>query len=171
MSREGVQRDLLPNRGNHGANQIWFCQNGSHSIHCLRRISLIKPSDLVPELQGRLPIRVELNALKPSDFCSILTEPDHSLVTQYEALLKTDGITIEFVESGIEALAEIASLVNEKTENIGARRLHTLVERVLEDLLFQTGQSGPETVTIDRSYVESRLSELSQDEDLSQYIL
>ena len=131
---------------------------------------LSKPSDLVPELQGRLPIRVELDALKPSDFARILTEPDHSLVTQYQALLKTDGIAIEFAESGIEALAEIA-VVNEKTENIGARRLHTLVERVLEDLLFQTGQTGPETVTIDRSYVESRLSELSQDEDLSQYIL
>jgi ATP-dependent HslUV protease ATP-binding subunit HslU len=93
------------------------------------------------------------------------------LVTQYKALLETDGIPIEFTDSGVEAIAEIAARVNEKTENIGARRLHTLVERVLEDLLFQTGQTAPETVTIDRAFVESRLTELSQDEDLSQYIL
>ncbi len=172
VSREGVQRDLLPliegttvqtKFGSVKTDHILFIASGA--------FHLSKPSDLVPELQGRLPIRVELDALNPSDFARILTEPDHSLVTQYQALLKTDGITIEFAESGIGALAEIAAVVNEKTENIGARRLHTLVERVLEDLLFQTGQSGPETVTIDRSYVESRLSELSQDEDLSQYIL
>ena len=172
VSREGVQRDLLPliegttvqtKFGSVKTDHILFIASGA--------FHLSKPSDLVPELQGRLPIRVELNALKPFDFARILTEPDHSLVTQYEALLKTDGITIEFVESGIEALAEIATLVNEKTENIGARRLHTLVERVLEDLLFQTGQTGAETVTIDRTYVESRLSEVSQDQDLSQYIL
>ena len=172
VSREGVQRDLLPliegttvqtKFGSVKTDHILFIASGA--------FHLSKPSDLVPELQGRLPIRVELDALKPSDFARILTEPDHSLVTQYQALLRTDGIAIEFAESGIEALAEFAAVVNEKTENIGARRLHTLVERVLEDLLFQTGQSGPETVTIDRSYVESRLSELSQDEDLSQYIL
>ena len=172
VSREGVQRDLLPliegttvqtKFGSVKTDHILFIASGA--------FHLSKPSDLVPELQGRLPIRVELDALNPSDFARILKEPDHSLVTQYQALLKTDGITIEFAGSGIGALAEIAAVVNEKTENIGARRLHTLVERVLEDLLFQTGQSGPETVTIDRSYVESRLSELSQDEDLSQYIL
>ena len=172
VSREGVQRDLLPliegstvqtKFGSVKTDHILFIASGA--------FHLSKPSDLVPELQGRLPIRVELDALKPSDFARILTEPDHSLVTQYQALLRTDGIAIEFAESGIEALAEIAAVVNEKTENIGARRLHTLVERVLEDLLFQTGQTGPETVTIDRSYVESRLSEVSRDEDLSQYIL
>jgi ATP-dependent protease HslVU (ClpYQ), ATPase subunit len=132
---------------------------------------LAKPSDLVPELQGRLPIRVELNALKPADFARILTEPDHSLVTQYKALLATDGITVDFTADGIEALAEIAARVNDKTENIGARRLHTLMERVLEDLLFETGQALLDDIVIDRDYVESRLSELSQDEDLSQYIL
>ncbi len=172
VSREGVQRDLLPliegttvqtKFGSVKTDHILFIASGA--------FHLSKPSDLVPELQGRLPIRVELDALKPSDFARILTEPDHSLVTQYHALLQTDGIVIEFAKSGIEALAEIAAVVNEKTENIGARRLHTLVEKVLEDLLFQTGQTGPETVTIDRKYVESRLSELSQDEDLSQYIL
>ena len=132
---------------------------------------LSKPSDLVPELQGRLPIRVELDALTPFDFKRILTEPEHSLVTQYQALLRTDGIDIEFDDSGIESIAEIAASVNEKTENIGARRLHTLVERVLEDLLFQTDRKSKQPVMIDRKYVESRLSELSQDEDLSKYIL
>jgi len=172
VSREGVQRDLLPliegttvqtKFGSVKTDHILFIASGA--------FHLSKPSDLVPELQGRRPIRVELDALKPSDFARILTEPDHSLVTQYQALLETDGISIEFAENGIEAIAEIAASVNEKTENIGARRLHTLVERVLEDLLFQTGQTASEPVTIDRNYVESRLSELSQDEDLSQYIL
>lgn len=172
VSREGVQRDLLPliegttvqtKFGTVKTDHILFIASGA--------FHLAKPSDLVPELQGRLPIRVELDALNPSDFARILTEPDHSLVTQYKALLETDGIPIEFTDSGVEAIAEIAARVNEKTENIGARRLHTLVERVLEDLLFQTGQTAPETVTIDREFVESRLTELSQDEDLSQYIL
>ena len=172
VSREGVQRDLLPliegttvqtKFGSVKTDHILFIASGA--------FHLSKPSDLVPELQGRLPIRVELDALKPEDFARILTEPDHSLVTQYQALLQTDGITIEFADSSIEAIAEIAARVNETTENIGARRLHTLVERVLEDLLFQTGQIATEPVTIDRKYVESRLTELSQDEDLSQYIL
>lgn len=172
VSREGVQRDLLPliegttvqtKFGSVKTDHILFIASGA--------FHLSKPSDLVPELQGRLPIRVELDALKPDDFARILTEPDHSLVTQYKALLQTDGITIEFADSSIDAIAEIAARVNEKTENIGARRLHTLVERVLEDLLFQTGQIATEPVTIDRNYVESRLTELSQDEDLSQFIL
>ena len=172
VSREGVQRDLLPliegttvqtKFGSVKTDHILFIASGA--------FHLSKPSDLVPELQGRLPIRVELDALKPDDFARILTEPDHSLVTQYKALLQTDGITIEFADSSIDAIAEIAARVNEKTENIGARRLHTLVERVLEDLLFQTGQIATEPVTIDRTYVESRLTELSQDEDLSQFIL
>ena len=172
VSREGVQRDLLPliegttvqtKFGSVKTDHILFIASGA--------FHLSKPSDLVPELQGRLPIRVELDALKPDDFARILTEPDHSLVTQYQALLQTDGIAIEFADSSIDAIAEIAARVNEKTENIGARRLHTLVERVLEDLLFQTGQTDTEPVTIDRKYVESRLIELSQDEDLSQFIL
>jgi len=172
VSREGVQRDLLPliegttvqtKFGSVKTDHILFIASGA--------FHLAKPSDLVPELQGRLPIRVELNALKPADFARILTEPDHSLVTQYKALLAIDGITVDFTADGIEALAEIAARVNEKTENIGARRLHTLMERVLEDLLFETGQALPDDIVIDRDYVESRLSELSQDEDLSQYIL
>ncbi len=172
VSREGVQRDLLPliegttvqtKFGSVKTDHILFIASGA--------FHLAKPSDLVPELQGRLPIRVELNALKPADFARILTEPDHSLVTQYKALLATDGITVDFTADGIEALAEIAARVNDKTENIGARRLHTLMERVLEDLLFETGQALLDDIVIDRDYVESRLSELSQDEDLSQYIL
>ena len=172
VSREGVQRDLLPliegttvqtKFGSVKTDHILFIASGA--------FHLSKPSDLAPELQGRLPIRVELDALKPADFARILTEPDHSLVTQYKAILETDGIIIEFTDSSIDAIAEIAALVNEKTENIGARRLHTLVERVLEDLLFQTGQIATKPVTIDRTYVESRLTELSQDEDLSKFIL
>jgi ATP-dependent HslUV protease ATP-binding subunit HslU len=172
VSREGVQRDLLPliegttvqtKFGAVKTDHILFIASGA--------FHLAKPSDLVPELQGRLPIRVELNALTPGDFARILTEPDHSLVRQYQALLATDGMDVEFVSTGIEALAEIAAEVNEKTENIGARRLHTLMERVLEDLLFETGQESAAQVTIDRDYVEARLSELSRDEDLSQYIL
>lgn len=172
VSREGVQRDLLPliegttvqtKFGSVKTDHVLFIASGA--------FHLSKPSDLVPELQGRLPIRVELDALTPFDFKRILTEPDHSLVTQYQALLRTDGINIEFDDSGIESIAEIAASVNEKTENIGARRLHTLVERVLEDLLFQTDQKSKQPVMIDRKYVESRLSELSQDEDLSKYIL
>ena len=172
VSREGVQRDLLPliegttvqtKFGSVKTDHILFIASGA--------FHLSKPSDLVPELQGRLPIRVELDALKPADFARILTEPDHSLVTQYKAILETDGIIIEFTDSSIDAIAEIAAFVNEKTENIGARRLHTLVERVLEDLLFQTGQIATKPVTIDRTYVESRLTELSQDEDLSKFIL
>lgn len=172
VSREGVQRDLLPliegttvqtKFGAVKTDHILFIASGA--------FHLAKPSDLVPELQGRLPIRVELNALTPGDFARILTEPDHSLVRQYQALLATDGIDVEFVATGIEALAEIAAEVNEKTENIGARRLHTLMERVLEDLLFETGQEAASQVIIDRDYVEARLSELSRDEDLSQYIL
>lgn len=172
VSREGVQRDLLPliegttvqtKFGAVKTDHILFIASGA--------FHLSKPSDLVPELQGRLPIRVELNALTPADFARILTEPDHSLVAQYKALLATDGIHVDFVSTGIEALAEIAAEVNEKTENIGARRLHTLMERVLEDLLFETGQAQSAEVCIDRAYVEARLSELSRDEDLSQYIL
>lgn len=172
VSREGVQRDLLPliegttvqtKFGAVKTDHILFIASGA--------FHLAKPSDLVPELQGRLPIRVELNALRPEDFARILTEPDHSLVAQYRALLATDGIDVTFDPSGIEALADTAAQVNETTENIGARRLHTLMERVLEDLLFETGEPKGTTVTIDRAYVEARLSQVSQDEDLSRYIL
>ncbi|YCH21543.1 HslU--HslV peptidase ATPase subunit [Pseudomonas sp. D1-3] len=176
VSREGVQRDLLPliegctvntKLGMVKTDHILFIASGA--------FHLSKPSDLVPELQGRLPIRVELKALSPEDFERILSEPHASLTEQYVALLQTEGLSVEFVEDGIKRIAEIAWQVNEKTENIGARRLHTLLERLLEEVSFSAGdlagQQGGETIRIDAAYVNSHLGELAQDEDLSRYIL
>ncbi len=176
VSREGVQRDLLPliegwtvktQLGMVRTDHILFIASGA--------FHLAKPSDLVPELQGRLPIRVELKALSPEDFKRILTEPHASLTEQYRELLKTEGLDIEFCEDGIERLAQIAWQVNEKTENIGARRLHTLLERLLEEVSFSAadlaGRQQGEPVRIDAAYVNAHLGELAQDEDLSRYIL
>ncbi len=172
VSREGVQRDLLPlvegctvntRYGSINTDHILFIASGAFHVS--------KPSDLVPELQGRLPIRVELQALKVDDFKRILTEPNASLTTQYEALLGTEGITIQFDEDAITRIAEIAFAVNEATENIGARRLHTLLERLLEDISFQAPDLGEKTLTIDATYVDEHLKELSENEDLSRYIL
>jgi len=176
VSREGVQRDLLPliegctvntKLGMVKTDHILFIASGA--------FHLSKPSDLVPELQGRLPIRVELKALTPDDFKRILSEPHASLTEQYTALLATEGLQIEFLESGIQRVAEIAWQVNEKTENIGARRLHTLLERLLEEVSFSAGdmagQQNGEKLTIDADYVNGHLGELAQDEDLSRYIL
>ena len=176
VSREGVQRDLLPliegstvntKLGMVKTDHILFIASGA--------FHLAKPSDLVPELQGRLPIRVELKALTPNDFERILTEPHASLTEQYRELLKTEGLDIQFVESGIKRLAEIAFQVNEKTENIGARRLHTLLERLLEEVSFSAGDLAAEhsgqPIVIDVDYVNGHLGELAQDEDLSRYIL
>jgi ATP-dependent HslUV protease ATP-binding subunit HslU len=174
VSREGVQRDLLPliegctvstKYGMIKTDHILFIASGA--------FHLSKPSDLIPELQGRLPIRVELQALSPGDFERILREPDASLTEQYEALLATEGLQLEFTESGIRRIAEIAWRVNESTENIGARRLHTVMERLLEDASFNATDSSLQeaTLTIDDSYVDSQLAELSQDEDLSRFIL
>lgn len=176
VSREGVQRDLLPliegctvntKLGMVKTDHILFIASGA--------FHLSKPSDLVPELQGRLPIRVELKALSPEDFERILSEPHASLTEQYVALLQTEGLGVEFVEDGIKRIAEIAWQVNEKTENIGARRLHTLLERLLEEVSFSAGdlagQQGGEVIRIDADYVNSHLGELAQDEDLSRYIL
>ncbi|CAH0151559.1 ATP-dependent protease ATPase subunit HslU [Pseudomonas sp. Bi70] len=176
VSREGVQRDLLPliegctvntKLGMVKTDHILFIASGA--------FHLSKPSDLVPELQGRLPIRVELKALSPQDFERILSEPHASLTEQYVALLQTEGLGVEFVEDGIKRIAEIAWQVNEKTENIGARRLHTLLERLLEEVSFSAGdlagQQNGETIRIDAAYVNSHLGELAQDEDLSRYIL
>ena len=176
VSREGVQRDLLPliegctvntKLGMVKTDHILFIASGA--------FHLAKPSDLVPELQGRLPIRVELKALSPQDFERILSEPHAALTEQYCALLKTEGLNIEFAQDGIRRIAEIAWQVNEKTENIGARRLHTLLERLLEEVSFSAGdlaakQDGA-TIRIDASYVNQHLGELAQDEDLSRYIL
>lgn len=176
VSREGVQRDLLPliegctvntKLGMVKTDHILFIASGA--------FHLSKPSDLVPELQGRLPIRVELKALSPQDFERILTEPHASLTEQYCALLKTEGLGIEFTADGIKRIAEIAWQVNEKTENIGARRLHTLLERLLEEASFSAGDLAADhsgrPIVIDAAYVNQHLGELAQDEDLSRYIL
>ncbi|KDD69870.1 ATP-dependent HslUV protease ATP-binding subunit HslU [Pseudomonas sp. BT76 TE3572] len=176
VSREGVQRDLLPliegctvntKLGMVKTDHILFIASGA--------FHLSKPSDLVPELQGRLPIRVELKALTPEDFERILSEPHASLTEQYCALLKTEGLVIEFQPDGIKRIAEIAWQVNEKTENIGARRLHTLLERLLEEVSFSAGDLASahddKAILIDADYVNSHLGELAQNEDLSRYIL
>ncbi|GGK64376.1 ATP-dependent protease ATPase subunit HslU [Amphritea balenae] len=172
VSREGVQRDLLPliegstvttKYGMIKTDHILFIASGA--------FHLAKPSDLIPELQGRLPIRVELNALTPDDFRRILTEPSASLTEQYRALLATEGVTVEFIQEGIDRIAELAFQVNEKTENIGARRLHTMMERLLEEISFTASDKEGQSISVDRAYVDQYLAELSQDEDLSHYIL
>jgi len=171
VSREGVQRDLLPliegctvstKYGMIKTDHILFIASGA--------FHLAKPSDLIPELQGRLPIRVELSALKVEDFVRILTEPSASLTTQYIALLATEGLSVSFSEDGIKRIAEMAWQVNESTENIGARRLHTVMERLLEEISFSADSEGGEQ-QVDAAYVEAQLGELAEDEDLSRYIL
>jgi ATP-dependent HslUV protease ATP-binding subunit HslU len=132
---------------------------------------LAKPSDLIPELQGRLPIRVELDALRADDFVRILTEPDHSLTVQYQALLATEGVKLRFAEDGIRRLAEIADQVNERAENIGARRLHTVLERLLDTVSYEAADREGAEIVIDSVYVDRALGELAADEDLSRYIL
>jgi ATP-dependent HslUV protease ATP-binding subunit HslU len=172
VSREGVQRDLLPlvegctvstRHGMVKTDHILFIASGA--------FHLTKPSDLIPELQGRLPIRVELSALSVEDFVRILTEPHASLTEQYIELLKTEGVNLRFTEGGIKRIAEIAWMVNERTENIGARRLHTVLERLLEEISFTASDRGGDPITIDAKYVDKQLNELAKDEDLSQYIL
>jgi ATP-dependent HslUV protease ATP-binding subunit HslU len=172
VSRAGVQRDLLPlvegstvqtKYGMIKTDHILFIASGA--------FHLSKPSDLIPELQGRLPIRVELDALTSQDFVRILTEPDASLTEQYTALLTTEGVELTFSDDGIERLAELAWQVNEKTENIGARRLHTLMEKLLEDISYNAGSELSFKVTVDKAYVDQQLGDLAQDEDLSRYIL
>lgn len=171
VSREGVQRDLLPliegstvstKHGMVKTDHILFIASGA--------FHLAKPSDLIPELQGRLPIRVELSALTPRDFERILIEPKASLTKQYQALLKTEGLDIEFSEDGVKRIAEIAYEVNENTENIGARRLHTILERLLEQLSFDATERS-EPVCIDAAYVDKQLGSIVKDQDLSQFIL
>ncbi len=172
ISREGVQRDLLPliegstvstKHGMIKTDHILFIASGA--------FHLSKPSDLIPELQGRLPIRVELEALTPEDFEKILTEPAASLTEQYQALLATEGLTVEFNTDGIKRIAETAWQVNEKTENIGARRLHTLLERLLENASFDACDLDGQSLSIDSSYVDQALEVLAADEDLSRFIL
>jgi ATP-dependent HslUV protease ATP-binding subunit HslU len=172
VSREGVQRDLLPlvegctvstRYGMVKTDHILFIASGA--------FHLSKPSDLIPELQGRLPIRVELNALNADDFVSILTEPDASLTEQYMALMETEGLKLEFTEDGIKRIAEMAWQVNERTENIGARRLHTVLERLLEEVSFDAPDQSGQITTIDVNYVNKHLNDLVSNDDLSQYIL
>ncbi|SMF96095.1 ATP-dependent HslUV protease ATP-binding subunit HslU [Methylomagnum ishizawai] len=172
VSREGVQRDLLPlvegctvstKYGMVKTDHILFIASGA--------FHLSKPSDLIPEMQGRFPIRVELSALEVGDFVRILTEPNASLTEQYSALLQTEGVTLEFTAEGIERLAQISWEVNERTENIGARRLHTVLERLLETVSYDAPDHSGQTVKIDAKYVEEHLGELAKDEDLSRYIL
>jgi len=172
VSRQGVQRDLLPlvegttvstKYGMIRTDHILFIASGA--------FHLAKPSDLIPELQGRLPIRVELDSLSVADFECILTQTDACLTKQYQALLATEGVTLDFAADGIRRLAEIAWSVNERTENIGARRLYTVMERLLEEVSFSASQGGLAMVAIDAGYVDSRLAELAQNEDLSRYVL
>ena len=172
VSREGVQRDLLPlvegstvttKYGAVKTDHILFIASGA--------FHLSKPSDLIPELQGRFPIRVELNALSVNDFVRILTEPDASLTEQYQALLATEGLQLSFTEAGLKRIAEVGWQVNETTENIGARRLHTILERLLEEISFNASETEEKSVVIDPDYVDKQLNELAEDEDLSRYIL
>ena len=173
VSREGVQRDLLPLIEGCTVSTKYGMVRTDHILFiCSGAFHLSRPSDLIPELQGRLPIRVELTALTPGDFERILTEPNASLTEQYIALLGTEGVKIEFTPDGIKRIAEIAWSVNETTENIGARRLHTVMERLLEELSFDADRKGDDTpFRIDDGYVEERLENLSKNEDLSRYIL
>ena len=172
VSREGVQRDLLPlvegstvstKYGQIKTDHILFIASGAFHMS--------KPSDLIPEMQGRFPIRVELNSLGVDDFVRILTEPDASLTLQYKALMNTENVDVKFVDGGVRRIAEIAFSVNEKTENIGARRLHTVMERLLESVSFDAAEKGGSAIEIDASYVDQHLGALAKDEDLSRYIL
>lgn len=172
VSREGVQRDLLPLiEGSTVSTKFGMVRTDHILFIASGAFHLTKPSDLIPELQGRLPIRVELQALTPEQFKRILTEPDASLVTQYIALMGSEGLTLTFTDEAIERIAEIAWKVNESTENIGARRLHTVLERLLESLSFDAGDKVTEQFEVTADYVEEKLGELSEDEDLSRYIL
>jgi len=172
VSREGVQRDLLPlvegstvstKYGMVKSDHILFIASGA--------FQLSKPSDLIPELQGRLPIRVELDPLTTEDFVRILTEPDASLTEQYAALMETEGVDLQFTADGVRRVAELAFQVNEQTENIGARRLHTIMERLLETVSFDAADRSGDTVTVDAGYVDGHLKDLIGDEDLARYIL
>ena len=172
VSREGVQRDLLPliegttvntKHGPIKTDHILFIASGA--------FQLAKPSDLLPELQGRLPIRVELSALNEKDFIRILKEPDNSLIKQYKALLKTENVNLEFKDDGIEMLAKVSTEVNSSIENIGARRLHTIIEKVLDDISFNATDKAGETIIVDKEFVQKNLGDLVKDTDLSKFIL
>ena len=172
VSREGVQRDILPIVEGTRVNTKWGVIDTTNILFIASgAFSLAKPSDLIPELQGRFPIRVELNALSSEDFYRILTEPENALTKQYSALLETEGIRLDFTDDGLKKLADIAYRVNSDTDNIGARRLHTVMEKLLEDVSYSCEKYAAQTVTIDAPYVETRLSDIVASQDLSRYIL
>jgi ATP-dependent HslUV protease ATP-binding subunit HslU len=172
VSREGVQRDLLPLVEGCTVNTKYGMVKTDHVLFIASgAFHMSKPSDLIPELQGRLPIRVELEALGVEDFVRILTEPDASLCTQYAALLATEGVRLEFDSTGVRRIAEVAFDVNTRTENIGARRLHTVMERLLEAISFEASDRGGSSLTVDAAYVERHVGELARDQDLARYIL
>ena len=172
VSREGVQRDLLPLVEGSTVNTKYGMVKTDHVLFIASgAFHMSKPSDLIPELQGRLPIRVELEALKVEDFVRILTEPDASLCTQYAALLETEGVRLRFDAGGVRRIAEVAFDVNQRTENIGARRLHTVMERLLEAISFEASDRSGAELVIDGAYVDASLGELAKDEDLARYIL
>jgi ATP-dependent HslUV protease ATP-binding subunit HslU len=172
VSREGVQRDILPivegttvttKYGMVKTDHILFIAAGAFHIS--------KPSDLIPELQGRFPIRVELDSLGKEDFIRILKEPQNALIKQYTALLKTESVELLFTDDGVAEIAEVAQIINERTQNIGARRLYTIMEKLLEEISFDAPEAREEKITIDSTYVKDRLKDFIEDEDLSRYIL
>ncbi|ETT85848.1 ATP-dependent protease ATPase subunit HslU [Viridibacillus sp. FSL R5-0477] len=172
VSREGVQRDILPIVEGSTVNTKYGPVKTDYMLFIAAgAFHMSKPSDLIPELQGRFPIRVELEKLTKEDFVRILKEPDHSLILQYKALLNTEGVEIEFTEEAIDRIAEIATFVNQETDNIGARRLHTILERLLEELSFEAADIAPAHIDITPSYVDQKLGEIAKNKDLSQFIL
>jgi ATP-dependent HslUV protease ATP-binding subunit HslU len=172
VSREGVQRDLLPIVEGSSVTTKYGIVRTDHILFIAAgAFHVAKPSDLIPELQGRFPIRVELEPLTREDFVRILTEPKNALITQYVELLKTEGVTLIFTAEAVEAVAEIAMRVNASTENIGARRLYTIMEKMLEDVSFDAPDLPGKEITIDAQYVHTRLTDIMRDQDLSRYIL
>jgi ATP-dependent HslUV protease ATP-binding subunit HslU len=172
VSREGVQRDILPIVEGSDVNTKWGIVNTTHILFIgAGAFSVSAPSDLIPELQGRFPLRVELEALKKDEFKRILTEPKNALLRQYEALLSTENVSLNFTEDAIDRMAEIAEEVNFRAENIGARRLHTIMETVVEDISFSADEHAGETITIDADYVNKQLGDVVQSQDLQKYIL
>ncbi len=172
VSREGVQRDILPIvEGSNVTTKYGIVKTDHILFIAAGAFTISKPSDLIPELQGRFPIRVELRKLTKEDFVRILTEPDNSLVKQYQALMKTEDIELDITDSAREKISEVAAYVNDRTENIGARRLHTVMEKLLDELSFNASEISEKNITIDPKYVDERLSDLVKDEDLTRYIL
>jgi ATP-dependent HslUV protease ATP-binding subunit HslU len=172
VSREGVQRDILPIVEGTTVNTKYGMVKTDHILFIAAgAFHVSKPSDLIPELQGRFPIRVELEALGREDFVRILTEPRSALVKQYTALLSTEGVTIRFTDAAIARIADFAALVNDRTENIGARRLHTVMEKLLDEVSFEAPDLATKDITIDEAYVDRMLADIVRNEDLSRYVL